>query len=446
MTLMSDKRGRSPLIPFFLALGLLPGGCATYGDWVGQMEDRIVRDDAQAALQVLERNAGHRDRDQVLLLMNRGMLLRLEGDLEGSTEAFEQAKPLIDSLLAISISEQAGAFAVSDTRQSYIGEPFERVQLHVFAALNYLDAGALGKARVEALQLDVLLNDLGRDPAFHGDAFARWLSGMIFEALGEHGDAMIAYRKAREAYLRYPAGPLAVAVPPTLGRDLVRLAERVGLGDEARRYREEFAMADGPVAPLAGEGEVILLLGTGLAPVKREAGMAAPTAQGRLVSVSLPYYQSRRPLVTTAVLESGDRSVRAELAEDIDALAIDALERRKPAIISRAVARAVVKHEASRAAGRENELVGFIVNVAGLVSERADTRSWSTLPNRILVARLALPAGAHAVDVELRDRHGRADLREQYLVEIEPGEIRFLSMHRITRADLVPLRPGQPSR
>ncbi len=147
-----------------------------------------------------------------------------------------------------------------------------------------------------------------------------------------------------------------------------------------------------------------------------------------------------------AVIGSGGRSASAELAEDIDALAIDALERRKPAIISRAVARAVVKHEASRAAGRENELVGFVVNIAGLVSERADTRSWSTLPNRILVARLALPAGAHAVDVELRDRSGRVDLREQYLVELESGEIRFVSMHRITGADLIPLRPGEASR
>lgn len=418
----------------------LPAGCATYGDWVGQMEERIVRDDLGAALEVLERNAG--GRDEVLLLMNRGMLLRLDGDLEGSIAAFEQAKPLIDSLLAVSVGEQAGTFAIGDTRQSYVGEPFERVYLHVFAALNYLDADALDHARVEVLQLDVLLNELGKDPAFRGDAFARWLSGMIFEALGEYGDAMIAYRKAHEAYLRYPEAA-GMRAPQALGRDLVRLGERLGLGDEARDYRERFAIGESPVAPEPGDGEVILLFGAGLAPVKREAGMAAPTGAGRLVSISLPYYLSRRPWIATAVLESGGRSARAELAEDIDALAVDALERRKPAIISRAVARAVVKHEASHAAGRENELAGFIVNVAGLASERADTRSWSTLPNRIQVARLALPAGVHAVDVELRDRNGQPDLREQYLVELDAGEKRFLSMHRIAPQDLISLRPGE---
>jgi uncharacterized protein len=428
------------LTPFFFVLIPLLGGCATYGDWVGQMEDRIVREDPQGALRILESNAGNRSRDEALLLLNRAMLLRMQGDLDGSTAAFEQAKPVIDALLAVSVTEQAGALAVSDVQRSYIGEPFERVYLHVFAALNYLDAGDFGRARVEALQLDVLLGELGKDPDFRGDAFARWLSGMIFEALGENSDAMIAYRKAREAYQRYPESFVNHA-PQTLGRDLVRLAERLGLADEARRFRELFAIQEQAVAPGPGDGEVILLLGSGLAPVKRETGIVAPTLQGRLVSISMPYYLSRRPWVTAAVLESDELSARAELAEDIDALAIDALEQRKPAILSRAVARAAIKHEASRAAGRESELVGFVVNIAGVVSERADTRSWSTLPNQIHVARLPLPAGVHVVDVELRDRSGRPDIREQYLVEIEAGEKRFISMHRVTRQDLYPRRP-----
>ncbi len=438
MTTASEKRGQTPF--FQCLLILLLGGCATYGDWVGQMEDRIVRDDPQAALQVLERNAGSRSRDEILLLLNRAMLLRMQGDLDGSTAAFEQAKPLIDDLLAVSVTEQAGALAISDVQRSYIGEPFERVFLHVFAALNYLDAGDLGKARVEALQLDVLLGELGKDPGFRGDALARWLSGMIFEALGEVSDAMIAYRRAWEAYRRYPES-FHLPVPQALGRDLVRLSERLGLGDEARHYREQFAIDSAAIVPGANEGEVILLLGTGLAPLKRETGVAVPTPQGRLVSVSMPYYLSRRPWVTVAVLESGDLTARAELAENIEALAIDTLEQRKPAILARTAARAVVKHEASRAAGRENELVGFLVNIAGVVSERADTRSWTTLPNRIYVARLVLPAGVHVVDIELRDGSGRPDIRDQHLIEIEAGEMQFISIHRVTPQDLYPRRP-----
>lgn len=414
---------------------LLLNACATYGDWIGQMEDGLARQDPGAALEIMERRAGERERDAALLSLNRAMLLRMQGDYESSSSEFEAAKAIIDELLAVSLTEQAGALAISDDRRSFIGEPFERAFIHVYAALNYLESGAPEKARVEALQLDVLLNGFERDAGFSGDGLARWLSGMIFESLGDRSDAMIAYRKAWEAYQRYPASS-AVQIPEALGRDLVRLSGSLGLSDEQRRFREQFAIDEQQPSPRPGEAEVIFLLHSGLAPIKRETGIAAPTTGGRLVSIAVPYYLSRRPSVTGATLVVDGRTAVTELAEDIDALALDALDRRLPAIMSRAVARAVIKHEASRQASRENELIGFIVNIAGFVSERADTRSWSTLPNRIYLARMPLPPGEHAITIELRDRLGRVEERQEHQVTLAAGDRHFISVHRVTREDL----------
>ncbi len=435
---------------FLLAIALsLLSGCASYGDWVGKMEDRIAHQDPQSALQILEQHAGERNRDAVLLLMNRAMLLRMQGDFEGSSGSFEQAKALLDVLLVVSITEQAGALAVSDAQRSFTGEPFERVMLHVYAALNYLETGETGKARVEALQLDVLLEEFERNSGFYGNAFARWLSGMIFEALGERGDAMVAYRKAWQAYHRYPES-FAVRAPAALGRDLVRLSGQLGLTDEQQRYREEFGMSEDTPEPDQGAGsgdaEVIFLLHSGLAPVKHETGMVVPTDQGRLVSIAMPYYLSRSPWVTRAELRTVDASARAELAEDIDAVAVAALEQQAPAILARAVARAVVKYQVSRAFDKENELAGLIANIAGVISERADTRSWSTLPNRIYAARLPLPAGEHLIGVELRDRSGRIESQHEYRMVLTPGDKRFISLHQVAREDLYPVhirRRGQ---
>lgn len=427
----------------FLVLAVtLLSACATYGDWVEQMEDRIARQDPESALEVLEHRAGERDRDAVLLLLNRAMLLRMQGNFEGSSEAFEQAKALIDDLLAISITEQAGALTISDTQRAYTGEPFERVMVHVYASLNYLESGEPDKARVEVMQLDVLLGRFENDTGFFGNAFARWLSGMIFEALGERSDAMIAYRKAWEAYHRYP-GTFAVGIPVAIGEDLVRLSGELGLADEQQRYRDEFGINDEPPDAATNDSELIFLLHSSLAPLKRESAVTVPTAAGRLISISMPYYQSRVPWVTSADLRTEGGSVHAELAEDIDAVAVAALERQEPAILSRAIARAAIKHEVSKAFDRNNELIGFMVNVAGVVSERADTRSWSTLPNRIYVARVPLPAGDHVVELELRDRSGRVESTKAYHIVLAAGDKRFISLHQVTKEDLYPAVRGR---
>jgi hypothetical protein len=52
-------------------------------------------------------------------------------------------------------------------------------------------------------------------------------------------------------------------------------------------------------------------------------------------------------------------------------------------------------------------LFSWGVDAFTVVTERADVRCWSTLPGQILVARLELPPGRHALDVDLVDSDGR---------------------------------------
>jgi hypothetical protein len=409
-------------------------GCATYGDWVGEMERQIAARDIAGALHTLDERAGGRARDAVLYDLNRAQLLRMGGDYARSNAAFERAKDAIERLDAVSVSEQSGALVVNDMLRSYAAAPYERVLLHAYAALNYLELERPDAARVEILQLDVLL---GQEEGARGaEGFSRYLSGMIFEALGQHDDAMIAYRQAYAAYRAAAAG----GMPPSLGRDLVRSAARVGgLQDELQLYRAEFGLAEETPGPRGEEGELIFLLHSGLAPVKRDYAVAAATQEGRLVTVSMPYYESRVPRVTGARLSDGGTVATTELVADVAAVAMTTLEREKPLILARAIARAAIKHEASEKADQENDALGVMVNIAGVVSERADTRSWSTLPNRIYLARLPLAPGRHEVRVELADGYAGVAAARDYVVELAPGEKRFISLHWVTAGDLDPL-------
>ena len=411
-------------------------GCATYSDWVGHMEADISRGQPDKALKVLEKHAS--SKDEVLYLLNRAMLLRMAADYEASNASFEAAKALISRLSAVSVSEQGGALTVNDMMRSYTGDYYEQILIHVFEALNYLAMNQPDQARVEALQLDVKLKQHGDNSNFE-DGFARYLTGIIYEDLGEWDDAMIAYRQAYDAYRRYPQ-QLDMPVPQQLKADLIRVADKVGLDDEARRYREKFDIKSAPQIPRR-DGELVFLLNSGLAPLKRSIEVRAVTQSGQLVTVAMPAYEDRRPTVTAARISVDGNSTTTDLVENVDTLAMDALAKQKPLILARAIARAVIKTKTSKEVDSRNDALGFMVNLANAITDRADTRSWSTLPNLICLARLPLAAGRHQVQVELLNRLDNVVANKDYVVDIAKGDKRFISLNWIMANDLIAINP-----
>jgi len=400
------------------------------------MEADISSGQPDKALKVLEDHAS--TKDAVLYLLNRAMLQRMSGDYEASNASFEAAKAMISRLSAVSVSEQSSTLIINDMTRSYTGDYYEQVLIHVFEALNYLAMNQPDQARVEALQLDVKLKQHG-DNSNYEDGFARYLTGIIYEDLGEWDDAMIAYRQAYDAYRRYPQ-QLDMPVPQQLKFDLIRLADKVGLVDEARRYREKFDIKSVSQIPVH-DGELIFLLSTGLAPLKRSIEVRAVTESGQLVTVSMPAYEDRQPTVTAARVGIDGQSVTTDLVENVDTLAVNALAQQKPLILARAIARAMVKTRASKAADARDDTLGFMVNLANAITDRADTRSWSTLPNRICLARLPLAAGSHQIQVELLDRLENVVARKEYNVQIGQGDKHFISLNWIMANDLVPTNP-----
>src|SRR5258705_4832018 len=122
---------------------------------------------------------------------------------------------------------------------------------------------------------------------------------------------MIAYRKAYEAYKKQLKS-FSVAMPETLKHDLIRLADRMGLAEDAKRYREEFKI-DQTVseAELLERGEIILTVHAGLAPIKRERAPTVPNpATGRILRIALPQYRSRAQPFVYANLSVGSASAK----------------------------------------------------------------------------------------------------------------------------------------
>src|SRR3569833_2885399 len=252
------------------------------------------------------------------------------------------------------------------------------------------------------MHIDTALGQIDKkEPVPAGVAY--YLSGLVYEALGEFYVSMIVYRKAYEAYRAYPDA-YHVPLPTSLKEALVRVAARQGFDDELARYREEFGLAgDAARARSSGKGEVIVVLQTGLAPVKRDTIASVYAADGRLVTIALPYYQAREIDVSQATLRVTNNAAqtRTEPVEAVARMAAAELEQEMPLFTSRAIACAVVKIMSIKLGERQgNEALCLVMNVAGIVTERADTLSWSTLPARIYIARLPLEPGRYDMTLE----------------------------------------------
>jgi uncharacterized protein len=412
-------------------------GCATYSETIRSTERNLAQQQPRLALAEYEKREPG-SADQALHLMNRGMLLRMAGDYGQSTRALEEAKNVIDNLRAISLRERVLSIAVNDSAQSFIGEDFEQVMVHAYLALNYLEQGRLDAARVEALQADVLLRQITQGSLirpYGEDAFARYLTGIIYEDEREWSDAMIAYRKAYEAY-QGQLERFGVTVPETLKHDLIRLADRMGLTQEAERYRESFGIRDTlSAAALLDRGEIILTVHAGLAPDKREHAITVVNpGTGRLLRIALPHYHSRGHPLAYARVSVESQSATSSRVANIDAIAIKSLEARMPAITARAIARMIAKDSAAKAASGDGRsggqaLAGLAVNIAAVLTERADTRSWFTLPGEIHLARLSLPPGQYRGRIEFRGHDGAMLQSSEFQVELGKGEKRYLSWH-----------------
>jgi hypothetical protein len=137
------------------------------------------------------------DRDSGQYLLDRGILKFYSGDVPGSRQDLEQAKSIMGSLTAVSITENFAALTTNETLRSYAGTPSEQALVHAMLALGYLGEGDLDGARVEMLQADVTMKQLADGNSVSGQlASVLFLAGLVYEINGELDDALISYRKA----------------------------------------------------------------------------------------------------------------------------------------------------------------------------------------------------------------------------------------------------------
>lgn len=341
-------------LPFILML-FVGNSCAV--NYVGKSSNarlQFERGDWDQALSWYRKQNPPR-RDHLLYLLDEATILHTAGRYEESIKVFSKAIALSEELSGPQVGAKTASIVANDNLIPYQGERFERVLMHVFQVLNYLGLGEGREALVEVRRIDTLFhNDIdGASKKHLKNPFATYLSGLVWQANGKRDDARIDFKRTLKMESHFPFLPSREIHP--------------------------------------NEGELILIFEEGKAPEK-----ASTEEIYELQVVPVPVYPKLVETVPPTTAHVGGREVTTTTLFRIDEAAKATLKDQMPGIITRAIARLAAKEGAAVAVGKEvDETLGFFVGLALLATNRADLRSWLTLPRSLQVARIILPAGSY---------------------------------------------------
>lgn len=436
-----------------LLAGLLLGGCASrwqdlfvsYSDQMVPLRNQLLLGHAAEALpKVRESTPG--DDTYVLDQLERGRIAWLAGQDGVSKQGFAAADSRLaweDNQAQYRLShglDQAGSLLTNDQTMAYRAPDYERTMLHHYLALNYLQRGDAEGALVEVRRANQVQEralkaradevrkakeeseEAEADTAAEGEmrqlmsrgapeldrligqvkngfqnAYTFYFSGVLYEAAGDLNDAWVDYQRG------YQIAP----DNQSLQDALLRLARLRGSVDELRETEKRVGRKAPPLA--RDQGQLVVLFEDGLIPARREIFLPLPisTSSGdfRTFTVAVPYYDNRASDTGPLTVSAGKQAGRTSSLVRLEALAAKDLQERLPGMLTRQALRLVAKEQLRRSAAKEGGDVGnILVGIFNTLSERADTRSWLTLPAEASSWQGMVPAG----EVQLRLGAGSA--------------------------------------
>lgn len=402
-------------------------------------------------------------KDEVLVRLQRATLLQAAGRYEESAREFESAAARIrqyEERAVISASQtlsEVGSLFWNEQVLPYEGEDFEKILVHTLDAVNYLMTGELEGARVEirnayqrqgelrgkhagklekaakesrgiswetAFQKDypARYDDLRRKAdgvlSVYQNAFAYYVSSLVYELSGSDDEAYIDLKKGIEA------APWSACIQ----KDLVRLSRKMKIDGEAEAWISRF----GDPGSSYGRGvDVFVMIMHGSAPVKEALFLPIPIAHGGWTFASLPVYRYVPSGMSHAEVLYDGSSQDSSLVSDVDATASRNLLDEYPVLFAKQVARSYIKARIISGLHRDYGALGTIVGtLATLVTEQADLRTWSTLPKAFHAARVFVPE--HTRRISIRGIPGNY----QGVVDIPDGTRHLIVLCRGTDAGL----------
>lgn len=385
---------------FFITLSLAGCSSARMSDREADSLFRQGKYDAAAEhlKQGLEKQGGPESRDGLLYLLDIGLALHSAGKYDESIQAFQKADKIAEIKDYTSLSTESATLLTSDNITQYKGEDFEKVLISAYLSMDYALTGQIDDALVEARRVNQKLYRMITEGKrkYQQSAFARYLSGMLYEAQRNYNDAYIDYKFVYQLEPDFR----------NLGLDLWRTAKLSGIREDMERWDQTFGLtaadhAEALKSASRSTGEIIVLYQNGISPVKRPHPNFG----------EIPKFYPRRNPVSYAQVEIAPVKAEGEpewkeagttaVLDNIETVAIENLDEKYSGIVARKLAGVVAKEAAGYGVEKatKSPILGALTKIALYASDQADLRSWNLLPHDLQVSRIVVPAGTYRVKV-----------------------------------------------
>jgi len=385
------------------ALLLLAAGCATYTSKMQESRESFFDGRYDEALSGLdELISGAKGNDVFLYRLERGRVNLAAGRYDSAIVDLQTAEErFADIEGTISIPELISSTLLHPGKGEYQPENHEKILISSYLLLAYWMQGDREGAYVErnriVRKLGMYMNGLNEEDRDKLDIpFARYLAGLLYEAQGMEDDARIEYDRVGRL--------VPEAAPPAI---LPRVTEMVVFADVGRGpvkisreirgyFRKDGGLLQGVfLLPDVGD-PLVFNMGAGHGFSPDRLGVFFTFAYPQLVRQER-YINSCRAVIDG--VEAGEAVLLDDIARTTDA----AFRKKLPMILVKSAVRAYLK---TLAQTKLKDEAGGAVDVLGKIFsavDRADTRSWQTLPAEVHVYRMETPPGEHEVYMNYYD-------------------------------------------
>lgn len=362
--------------------------------------------------------------DKVLFMLDRSMVLMQLGRYDLASRDLELGdKQLMVLDFSRGATDDIAKYLFSDDSGPYRAPAYEKLLVNTLNMMNYLARGDLAGARVEARRMSVLSNYF-KNSGEAEKAFVApgsYLAGFVFEKSGQPDEALRYYD---EALARVKFTSLYEPIASLATRGTYR-SPRI---DEVleRSVRTEATATETPTASSNDSGEILVIVNYGRVPAKiaervpiglaltYASGAISPydvgranrlAAQGLVTWVNFPSLGQPRGQWTTPTFSLDSRWERLDGALAVDRAAKQTWDEMRGKVVASAITRMIARVVAGEAVRRStnDSVLGLLLSLGTQATLTAvdtpDTRSWSTLPARIAIGRVRVPAGSHVVEL-----------------------------------------------
>lgn len=321
------------------------------------------------------------ENEQVWLRLDRATERLVSGNPKGAIEDYQAALDTIDYFNESGLLENIGQTLFYDGAGPYRGDDYEQLLARLYFAFACLldneESNAMALLRQAEEWSQAKREEYGRHPAtaqigVPENPLGKYLFAALLEKQGDRSNADILFQQSGIDLGR--GGPATLLILCHNGQAPYKYTEYCPASQASAIALEVLMGCYGP-------GPAISSL----------TGIPVPALAMRPGCLPVP---------TTATLDGV--SVNLQSVFNIAQAAACEIYQKRPVVIARGVARLALRRGAVYAAQRQDPCFGQLLDLGMLIANaatRADTRSWSLLPERLDLARFDVEAGRHTLKI-----------------------------------------------